>query len=67
MALTHNHDATEYADRQATITAAKAAMATCQTIIDSIDAADITQAKTAIGLLAQHQKKIIRLLVGQVV
>jgi hypothetical protein len=63
----HTYNATKYAERKTKIQAAKNAVATLDTIIANVEGANIAQSQTAIKQIAQHQKALIRIVVGEVI
>ena len=62
--MAHKYDPTAYADRTATIAAAKAAVTRLNQIIAGIDAATTAQIKTAIADMANYERHLIKLVAG---
>lgn len=65
--MAHKYDPTKYADRQATIQAAKAAVANLNVIIANADTATTAQLRQGLKDMAQYEKALIRIVAGEVV
>lgn len=64
--MAHRFDPTLYADRNATITAARAAVTRLNQIIAGIDAATTAQIKEGVKDMAMYEKALIRIVAGSV-
>lgn len=64
--MAHLHNPVDYSDRQATIAAAKNAVARLNAIITDIDGYTTAQLKAALKDIATYERALIRIVAGSI-